>query len=125
MLTLRTRLAYLNSQAAIQAAPRVAELMQLHMGWSDQDREEQLQAALVALREFGGPIPAGKKSATRTQLPEDIRGLFKILDLDNNGYLDYQEIVTGAEMLGFPFGTALSCNCATIVLCVIGQDLTM
>jgi hypothetical protein len=33
----------------------------------------------------------------RTQLPADVHELFHVLDADENGYLDYQEIVSGVS----------------------------
>eukprot|EP00957_Ditylum_brightwellii_P104338 7947395-Ditylum_brightwellii.AAC.1 len=54
MLTLRTRLAYLNSAAALEAAPKVADLMGKSLGWSKAETKRQLDEALAALTEFGG-----------------------------------------------------------------------
>ena len=42
VLELRTRLAFVNVDAARAAAPRVAELMAEHLKWSDAEREAQL-----------------------------------------------------------------------------------
>ena len=104
VLTLRTRLAYLNSQAARHAAPRVAELMAAQLGWSEQEQATQLLEALEALEEFGGPI-AQTEGVTDVipQLPTDLQALFKLLDADGNEYIDLEEMKHGARLLGFPF----------------------
>ena len=33
----------------------------------------------------------------------DLHSLFKLLDADDNGYIDCEEIIKAAESLGFPF----------------------
>eukprot|EP01047_Picozoa_sp_COSAG01_P138843 COSAG01_NODE_69542_length_261_cov_0.635802_1_plen_43_part_01 len=39
--------------------------------------------------------PCARRPVARTQLPTDVHELFHVLDADENGYLDYQEIVSG------------------------------
>ena len=41
LLSLRMRLAYINSEAAKQAIPRVAELMAQHLKWSKKEKNRQ------------------------------------------------------------------------------------
>ncbi|KAJ8605389.1 hypothetical protein CTAYLR_002408 [Chrysophaeum taylorii] len=55
VLSLRTRLAFLDSDAAILVAPRVADLVADALGWSDHQKAVNLRATLDALREFAGP----------------------------------------------------------------------
>lgn len=57
-LTLRTRLAYLDSEAALLAAPKVADLMAQALGWSEKEKKQQLETALNICRTFGGPVPS-------------------------------------------------------------------
>jgi len=57
MLTLRTRLAYLDSVAAAKIAPRVAEIMGETLGWCRKEKNLQLKEALEVIKQFGGPIP--------------------------------------------------------------------
>jgi hypothetical protein len=38
--------------------------------------------------------PRTCRPVARTQLPADVHELFHVLDADENGYLDYQEIVS-------------------------------
>ena len=105
MLCLRTRLAYLNVEAARACAPRVAELMAETLGWDDAEKERQLEEAVTTLSEFGGPVPKGTKGANFNfaTTKRDLKVLFKTLDMDGNGYLDYTEMSRAAEMLGIPF----------------------
>jgi glycerol-3-phosphate dehydrogenase len=54
VLTLRTRLAYLNKEAALIAAPRVADIMAKELRWTREYRNRQLNHALELVRTFGG-----------------------------------------------------------------------
>ena len=56
MLTLRTRLAYLNKEAALLAAPRVAEIMANELHWTLQEKKRQLNAAIELINTFGGCV---------------------------------------------------------------------
>mmetsp|Transcript_17984 Transcript_17984/g.26068 ORF Transcript_17984/g.26068 Transcript_17984/m.26068 type:complete len:744 (+) Transcript_17984:95-2326(+) len=105
MLTLRTRLAYLNSAAALEAAPKVADLMGKSLGWSKAETKRQLDEALAALTEFGGSVPKKVGSKLSAATLTDIRALFDQFDLDKNGFIDYQEMKTMAKELGSPFET--------------------
>jgi len=105
MLTLRTRLAYLNSDAALEVAPKVADLMAQHLGWSRSEKKRQLADAQAAIAEFGGPIPHTDKITDDDQRSAitDLPSLFQTFDLDQNGYLDFQEMKMVARKLGLPF----------------------
>ena len=106
ILTLRTRLAYLNSRAAMQAAPRVASLMAAELGWSAEQEATELASCLKVLREFGGPVAQveeGRLTEVVPQLPTDLQELFALLDADGNEYIDLEEMQHGAQLLGFPF----------------------
>ena len=63
MLTTRMRLAFLNSEAAKQAVPRVAALMAEELGWSNAEKARQIKVAQEYIGEFGGPV-ADKRGAT-------------------------------------------------------------
>mmetsp|Transcript_9046 Transcript_9046/g.12527 ORF Transcript_9046/g.12527 Transcript_9046/m.12527 type:complete len:756 (-) Transcript_9046:425-2692(-) len=103
MLTLRTRLAYLNSSAAIEVAPKVAELMAKSLGWSKAEKNRQLAEAVEALSEFGGPIPQKEGSKLSAATITDIRSLFHVFDQDQNGFIDFEEMKLMAKELGSPF----------------------
>lgn len=53
-LAIRTRLAYLDSDAAIQAAPKVTNLLAKLKGWNEADRRRHLDHALQQLAHFAG-----------------------------------------------------------------------
>ena len=104
-VTLRTRLAYLNKEAAIAVVPRVADKMQRSLGWSEEEKEEQIDEALSYLDQFGGPAPISQKDEQEllTQTYTDLKTLFKSLDVDDSGFLEVGEIKLAAAELGFPF----------------------
>ncbi len=80
-LTLRTRLAYLDSQSASLAAPKVADLMGKALGWTKQEKKKQLEEALKICSTFGGPVSKGslgkddeKGSKDKFRITEDKLG---------------------------------------------------
>ena len=117
MLSLRFRLAYLNSEAALMAAPRVADLMAEAKDWSTEERDAQLDEACVYLSEFGGPVPKeNDEIALSVETVHDLHSLFKLLDADDNGYIDFEEMVKAADKLGFPFGSDSDARAAFALL---------
>jgi glycerol-3-phosphate dehydrogenase len=57
ILSRRTRLAYLNREAALEALPKVADLMAKTLGWSNKVKKAQVKAAKHYIETFGGPVP--------------------------------------------------------------------
>eukprot|EP00977_Amphora_coffeiformis_P013103 scaffold3362_cov154-Amphora_coffeaeformis.AAC.5 len=57
ILSRRTRLAYLNRSAALQALPRVADLLQETLGWTSKVKKAQIEAGKRYVESFGGPVP--------------------------------------------------------------------
>ena len=57
ILSRRTRLAYLNRAAALQALPRVADLLQETLGWTSNVKKAQIEAGKRYVESFGGPDP--------------------------------------------------------------------
>ena len=105
LLSLRMRIAYINSDAAKEAVPRAAELMGQKLGWSKKKRAAQEKEAYAYLGEFGGPVPDKFGASLRAAAKADLKALFKELDADHSGYLDEEEIGQAAAKLGFPFKT--------------------
>jgi glycerol-3-phosphate dehydrogenase len=50
----RTRLAFLNKAAAVQAAPGVVNLMAKELGWSAETKQAELMLTMKYLEHFGG-----------------------------------------------------------------------
>jgi len=55
VLSRRTRLAYLNREAALQALPRVAQLMSQELKWTESVEQHQIHAARAYVESYGGP----------------------------------------------------------------------
>ncbi|EOD34492.1 hypothetical protein EMIHUDRAFT_455603 [Emiliania huxleyi CCMP1516] len=103
MLTTRMRLAFLNSEAAKQAIPRVAALMAEELGWSSAEKARQIKVAQEYIGEFGGPV-ADKRGATlKAATFTDLHDIFLSVDKANAGYLDEKQLGEAAAKLGFPF----------------------
>ncbi len=98
MLTLRTRLAYLDSYAAAMVAPRVAEIMGKSLGWNKKKKKAELEKALNVIENFGGPIPKSQKSSIHT-----IEDLFHSFDVNKSGYIGYDELRLCMKHFGIPF----------------------
>lgn len=60
----RTRLAFLNREAALAAIPRVAQLMKAELGWSDARAAEEVRDCVHFLQSFGGPKPLRNELGT-------------------------------------------------------------
>jgi glycerol-3-phosphate dehydrogenase len=58
VLSRRTRLAYLNKDAAMEAIPQVADIMARELGWTQKVKEQQMKAAKTYVDTYAGSIPA-------------------------------------------------------------------
>lgn len=105
VLTLRTRLAYLNRDAALAVAPRVAQLMAKELQWSRGETKRQLQHAVDTIKTFGGPFPDKQVVAEKFQSIQDVRELFRSMDHAGNGYIDFTEFKGCLEALEIPFAS--------------------
>jgi glycerol-3-phosphate dehydrogenase len=56
VLSRRTRLAFLNKEAALQAIPLVADIMAKELGWSSRVKKQQIAAAEKYIGSYGGRI---------------------------------------------------------------------
>jgi hypothetical protein len=95
MLTLRTRLAYLNKEAALLAAPRVAEIMAHELQWTVQEKDKQLQAAIALINTFGGRVV--------NEMPEDTP-LAPAKNQDDTFKLSHDKLGQGSASRGAGFG---------------------
>lgn len=101
MISLRFRIAYLNKDAALAIAPRVADVMAKELKWNKKERDRQLKDAIDLINTFGGPYPS-KDDIDRTLLQSihDVRDLFRSFDNDKSGYIDYTEFKGFIDALG-------------------------
>jgi len=109
VLTLRTRLAFLNKEAAIAIAPRVAEIMAKELRWGRAEKRRQLDEALEVLGTFGGPVP-DKEAVEKERLRlfeevKSVQGVFSTLDSGKTGYIDLTEFADCCKILGIPFAS--------------------
>ena len=99
ILTLRTRLAYLDSEAAASIASRVADIMSSALGWSKKQKQNELKQAQEVISQFGGPVPKEKE-----QKPfQTIEQVFHSFDVNKSGYIDYDELKLCMKHFGAPF----------------------
>jgi len=105
MLTLRTRIAFLNKDAALSVAPKVADLMAKELGWSRKEKKRQLEEAQKILATFGGPIPDENAIQTMLTNVKSIHEVFQTMDTGKTGYIDLTEFVDGCKMLDMPFAS--------------------
>lgn len=105
MLTTRTRIAYLNKDAALAVAPKVADLMAKAMGWSRKEKARQLKEAEDVVKTFGGPFPTKEGMEQRFQSVVGVRQLFNQFDAQGNGYIDFVEFKDCLDALGVNLGS--------------------
>jgi len=102
ILSRRTRLAFLNSEAAEEALPRVADIMAEELGWNKATKKEQIKCAKKYLAAYGGRIPYEDGVALRFMSHEDAMDMFREIDRDGSGFIDPQELKEIATRLGNP-----------------------
>jgi len=103
MLTLRMRLAYLNSEAAKKAIPRTIELMAVPLKWSKAEKKRQTALAEDYIGQFGGPVADKKNAQLRARTYTDLMDIFNAVDTKNTGYIDEKGVELAVAKLGFPF----------------------
>lgn len=102
ILARRTRLAFLNKDAALAAIPRVVELMGKELGWSSMRKQAERARSIEYMRHFGGPNATRSLDTARVSTIHDIREAFELIDAKNLGLLDVSGLQLVAEMLGHP-----------------------
>ncbi|NXW41430.1 GPDM protein, partial [Nyctiprogne leucopyga] len=102
MISRRTRLAFLNVQAAEEALPRIVDIMGKELNWSEQKKKEELEAARKFLYyEMGYKVKSDQltDSSEITLVPSDIeryKKRFHMFDKDKKGFitiLDVQRVL--------------------------------
>ncbi|NXJ52903.1 GPDM protein, partial [Spizaetus tyrannus] len=102
MISRRTRLAFLNVQAAEEALPRIIEIMGKELNWNEQKKKEELEAAKKFLYyEMGYKVKSDQltDSSEISLGPSDIeryKKRFHMFDKDKKGFitiLDVQRVL--------------------------------
>lgn len=104
ILSRRTRLAFLNSEAAFEALPRVADIMADELGWSRKVKHSQMQSAKTYLESYGGRIPVDVKDDFYIHLPtlEEAMDIFREIDVEKSGFSNLQQVKEILSRLGQP-----------------------
>ncbi|XP_063358141.1 glycerol-3-phosphate dehydrogenase, mitochondrial isoform X1 [Cydia amplana] len=97
MLARRLRLAFLNVQAAVEALPVVADIMQEELKWSNDEKKRQIKEANEFLSNEMGQLV---NRASRDKIPinlskDEIQTYikrFQIIDADRKGYVSINDI---------------------------------
>lgn len=71
----RTRLAFLNSQAALECLPKIIDLMSAELGWSKKRQAEEWSNTIQFLLTMG--LPAAKKDVTRRDVESGAAAKFE------------------------------------------------
>ncbi|XP_009079801.1 PREDICTED: glycerol-3-phosphate dehydrogenase, mitochondrial, partial [Acanthisitta chloris] len=102
MISRRTRLAFLNVQAAEEALPRIVDIMGKELNWSEQKKKEELEGAKKFLYyEMGYKVKSDQltDSSEISLVPSDIeryKKRFRMFDKDKKGFittLDVQRVL--------------------------------
>ncbi|KAK2463775.1 hypothetical protein APHAL10511_004213 [Amanita phalloides] len=93
VLARRTRLAFLNAQAALRALPRVVDIMSDELGWSRAERQKQVRDA-VAYFETMGLLP-GEEAARRKEVVGNV-----LRELQPRGWIEKVEREVGKVFAG-------------------------
>ncbi|KAF8349645.1 FAD dependent oxidoreductase-domain-containing protein [Amanita rubescens] len=86
VLARRTRLAFLNAQAALRALPRVVDIMSDELGWTRSERQRQVNAA-VAYFETMGLVPGDV--VTEKEKRDVVSGVLR--ELEPRGWIENAE----------------------------------
>lgn len=101
ILARRTRLAFLNLEAAIECLDRVIEIMAKELQWDSERKAEEKKQTIAFLSTFGGPEPNKSDATLREATIADIYAVFKEVDTHKSGYLDKDSIERVIKRLGF------------------------
>lgn len=76
-LARRSRLAYLNKEAAMRAIPRVVQLMARELKWDRARQSAEMQRCVEFMRHFGGSKPSVRGSTMRLATRADLLDVFR------------------------------------------------
>ncbi|NWU36649.1 GPDM protein, partial [Hylia prasina] len=98
IISRRTRLAFLNVQAAHEALPRIVDIMGKELNWCEQKKKEELEAAKTFLYyEMGYKVKTDQltDSSEISLVPSDIeryKKRFHMFDKDNKGFITIVDV---------------------------------
>lgn len=101
VLSRRTRLAFLNKDAAMEAIPVVADIMAKELGWSKKVKQKQIEAAVKCVSTYGGHISEKSEDKLKSGVYKNIQDVFDAIDSNENGFLEEEELEEVAAVLGF------------------------
>ncbi|BGP51636.1 mitochondrial glycerol-3-phosphate dehydrogenase [Rhodotorula kratochvilovae] len=120
----RTRLSFLNSEAALEALPRVIDMMSTELGWDQRRKDKEFRDACEFLTSMGiakermegltlDDVRAGKHKDNRAHqeltsravfTPDELQTLktrFAKIDADHDGRIDTQDLSKTYQKLGY------------------------
>jgi glycerol-3-phosphate dehydrogenase len=100
VLSRRTRLAFLNKDAALEAIPVVADIMAAELGWSSNVKKEQIAAAEKYVNSYAGRLSDATSLKLKSAKYQHLKDVFDAIDSDENESLDKQEVAEVAQILG-------------------------
>ncbi|XP_063529469.1 glycerol-3-phosphate dehydrogenase, mitochondrial isoform X2 [Cydia strobilella] len=127
MLARRLRLAFLNVQAAVEALPVVADIMQEELKWSNDEKKRQINKANEFLcHEMGHFVNRASRDKIPINLSKDeiqtYIKRFQIIDADRKGYVSINDIRRSLKSMGLkPSDAELSALLSEIHLTYHGQ----
>jgi glycerol-3-phosphate dehydrogenase len=101
ILSRRTRLAFLNKDAAFEAIPQVADIMANELGWTEYVKEQQIAAAQKYVESYKGSKSERVQERLKSSTYRSVHEIFNALDTHQNGFLERDEVQEVAEILGF------------------------
>lgn len=85
ILCRRTRLAFHNCRAALDALPRVCDIMQQELHWSDREKEEMMKMAKSRLEKLGLPILTTSRTESTLEQVQKLMAVAR--EYGPNGYI--------------------------------------
>lgn len=98
-LARRSRLAYLNKEAAMRAIPRVVQLMTRELKWDRARQSAEMQRCVEFMRHFGGSKPSVRGSTMRLATRADLLDVFRKAKAPHMQGLSRDTLRLASEML--------------------------
>jgi Ca2+-binding EF-hand superfamily protein len=80
----------------------VANIMAEELGWTEEFKAQQMEAASIYIDSYAGRIPSKAGARLREATYKDASDIFDAIDTDGNRYLDLTEVGEIATVLGLP-----------------------